>query len=52
MGTNKSFPWIRRSGKLHGTETIVTEKFRGLSLVGRLDILYEELALNFQNDFG
>ena len=31
MGTHKSFPQIRSSsGNLHGTEKIVTMKFRGL----------------------
>ena len=30
MGTYKSISQIRRLGNLHRTETIVTEKFRGL----------------------
>ena len=30
MGTCKSVPQIRRSVNLHGTEAIVTTKFRGL----------------------
>ena len=33
MGTCKSVPQITSSGNLHGTETIITVKFKGLNMM-------------------